>query len=43
MYKLYKVIVGEFYIWRILSIRQIRQDKSLANITRYTVFILTET
>ena len=34
---MYKVEAGEFYICRILSIRQIRQNKTLTNITCYTV------
>ena len=41
--KWYKVEVGEFYIWRILSIRQIRQNKMLANIgSARNVDIITE-
>ena len=30
---------GEFLFWRILWIREIRQNKTLANISRYTVSV----
>ena len=35
---LYKVAVWRVLFWGILSIRQIHSNKTLANISRYTVF-----